>query len=124
MDKIANMLTQLRNGSQRGKTVIKVEQSRTVGSILEVLEREGFIGSYEEKDRDYEVTLLYEDGKSLLTQLTRISKCGCRKYFGWKDLKLIRGGRGIGIVSTPLGIMSTDDAREKKVGGEYICKVW
>lgn len=124
MDKIANMLTQLRNGKQCGKDVIEVSKSRTVGSILEVLKDEGFIGDYKEKDGEYKVSLLYDDGNSVITQLKRVSKSGCRKYVGWKELRAVMGGRGIGIISTPFGIMSLDDARRKKAGGEYICKVW
>lgn len=124
MDKIANMLTQLRNGKQCGKDMIEVSKSRTVGSILKVLKEEGFIGDYKEKDDKYEVSLLYDNDNSVITQLTRVSKSGCRKYVGWKDLRYVMGGRGIGIVSTSLGIMSIEDARRKKIGGEYICKVW
>jgi len=118
------MLTQLRNGSMRMKDTVEVRKTRTVGSILKILNEEGFIGKYTEKDRVYKVKLIYDNGKSAMTRLEKISKSGYRKYFGWKDLKYVMGGRGIGIVSTTQGIMSIENARKKKIGGEYICKIW
>jgi small subunit ribosomal protein S8 len=56
--------------------------------------------------------------------MIKVSKGGLRKYVGWRDLKPVLRGRGIGIISTSKGIMSVEEAMDNKVGGEYICKIW
>jgi len=124
MDTVANMLTQLRNGSDKRLDVVEVSGSKTVGSILKILNEEGFVGDFEENGRKYSVKLLYEGNDPVLSKLERVSKSGRRVYTGWKELKPVMGGRGIGILSTPDGVMTIESARKKKVGGEYICKIW
>ena len=124
MDLIADALTRIKNGVKVEKDVVSLRKTKMVTSLMGIMKREGFIADYEEQDELLNVTLLYDDGKSAITDLTRVSRGGQRVYVGVGDLKPVFGGRGIGIISTSQGIMTVAEAREKQVGGEYICKVW
>jgi small subunit ribosomal protein S8 len=125
MDPVANMLTQLRNESirKRPDTEITVK-GKVIRGILEILERERFIEDFEEDDDKFTVRFRYRNGQPVLNELRKISKGGLRKYVGWRELRPVLRGRGIGIISTSKGILTVEEARDQKVGGEYICKIW
>ncbi len=124
MDPIANMLTQLRNSSITGKNEVRVYKGKVIKGILEILAREGFIDGFEEEDKKFVVKLRYRNDEPVLNKLQKVSKGGVRKYVGWKELRPVLRGRGIGIISTSQGILTIEEAMDKKVGGEYICKIW
>ena len=54
----------------------------------------------------------------------RISKPGRRIYSRIADLPRSYNGLGISILSTPRGVMSDNEARVAKVGGEVLCRVF
>ena len=56
--------------------------------------------------------------------MKRISKPGLRKYVNYKEIPKVLNGKGIAIISTPQGVLSGDDAKKSKVGGEYLCEIW
>lgn len=124
MDKIANMLTKIRNAIKIGKKEVSVEKSKIVFAILEILKKESLIAGFSEEDGEYIVDLSYEDGDPVITDLKRVSKLGRRVYVNHSHIKPVMGGRGVGIISTSQGLMTALDARSKKLGGEYICQIW
>ncbi|MEA3357449.1 MAG: 30S ribosomal protein S8 [Patescibacteria group bacterium] len=124
MDQVANALTKLRNISMVGKPEVSLRKSRIVENVMRVLEAEGFIKKCTVKDSEIVVEVLYDHQKPVLTSIKKVSKGGQRKYVSWRQLKPVMNGRGIGIISTSSGVMSSEEAKLKKLGGEYICKVW
>ena len=87
----------------------------------------GFLKSVEKVEDgrgDLKIILKYQDGRPVLTSLTRISKPGRRIYIGKEDLKTVRNGLGISILSTSQGIMDGREAKKKNIGGELICEVY
>ena len=70
------------------------------------------------------VDLKYHNGIPVIKEIKRISKPGRRIYTKAESIPKIQSGLGIAIVSTSMGIMSDNDARQKKIGGEIICKVF
>lgn len=128
-DPIADMLTIIRNGSFAKKEIVEVKNSRVSEDILKILKREHFIGNYkllkDSKQGMLRVYLQYaKSGSPALLGLRRISKPGLRIYKKADELPKVYGGLGIAIISTSGGIMSGDDARAKKIGGEVLCYVW
>ena len=53
-----------------------------------------------------------------------MSKPGRRVYSSIKDLKPVKNGQGISLLSTPKGVMSDNNARDNNVGGEVLCRVY
>ena len=96
---------------------------------MEVLKREGLIDGFEvaedaNKRPAIRVGLkYYTSGKPLITRAERVSKPGCRKYFEMEALPKVSSGLGIAIVSTSKGIMTDQEARKSRVGGEVIALI-
>jgi len=67
---------------------------------------------------------LYEGRKPKVWQIKRVSKLGLRVYTKSKNIKKLKGGRGIVIISTPNGVMTGSEAKAKNLGGEIICQIW
>ena len=128
-DPIGDLLTRSRNGQLRGKTKIVSPNSRLRAALLDVLQTEGYIRGYAElefKDgiRQLEIELKYHEGRPVIRELKRVSTPGRRVYASVKELKPHRQGLGVSIVSTPQGVMTDSNAREKNVGGEVLCQVF
>ena len=128
-DPIGDLLTRIRNGQMRGMAKIKSPNSRQRVRVLDVLQSEGYIRGYAEvefKDgqRELEIELKYHEGRPVIRELKRVSTPGRRVYASVRDLRPHRSGLGLSIVSTPQGVMTDTNAREKNVGGEVICRVF
>jgi small subunit ribosomal protein S8 len=68
---------------------------------------------------------LYDNNEQpKISGVKRVSKQSKRVYLGVKDLKSVRNSYGKAIVSTPRGIMTGDDAKQAKVGGELLFQIW
>ena len=128
-DKIADMLTRIRNANQmKYETVVVIGTKRTLG-IAEILKREGYIADYslEEKVTGNELTLTlkYGDKKErVITGLKRISKSGLRVYAKANEIPRVLNGLGIAIISTSKGLMTDKEAREAQLGGEVLAYIW
>jgi small subunit ribosomal protein S8 len=106
-----------------------MNSSKMLISIADILKQEGFISDYSveevESNNILTVTLKYSlTGIPAITDLIRVSKPGIRKYRGYKEIKTVRNGMGISILSTPNGVITGKDAITQKVGGEYLCDIW
>jgi len=97
-------------------------------NIAEVLEKSKFVkkvGKHGRKEkRVIEITLKYESGVPVISGLKKISKGGQRIYNKYSEIKKVKGGYGIAIISTSKGLMTDKDAKKQKIGGEVICQVW
>ncbi len=128
-DKIADMLTRIRNANQlKYDTVVVLGTKMTLG-IAEILKREGYIADYVyEKHANGDtmtLTLKYGDRKErVITGLKRISKSGLRVYAKSSEIPYVLNGLGIAIISTSKGLMTDKEARQAKLGGEVLAYIW
>lgn len=128
-DPIADLLTRIRNGLHSRRSKVQVPASRVKEQMLAVLEQEGFILGYRRLDDSkqgvLEVDLKYQSsGEPVIKGLRRVSKPSLRVYKGTGDVKQVRTGLGISIMTTSRGIMTNKQARKEHVGGEVLCEVW
>ncbi|MDQ6953970.1 MAG: 30S ribosomal protein S8 [Mariprofundaceae bacterium] len=128
-DRIADMLTRIRNAQQVGIEKIELPASNTLLSMAEILRDEGYIAAakaYNFKGHRYlRLTLRYDDeGQAVIREIKRISKPGRRVYSNADTLPRVRSGYGIAVVSTSRGIMTDKKARAEHVGGEVLCTVF
>ncbi|MDQ7010800.1 MAG: 30S ribosomal protein S8 [Mariprofundaceae bacterium] len=129
MDRIADMLTRIRNAQLAGIEKIELPASNNLQAIADILKEEGYIAAvkaYNHKGHRYlRLTLRYdEDGNAVIRELRRVSKPGRRVYAGAEELPRVKNGYGVAIVSTSKGIMSDKKARSAHVGGEVLCTVF
>jgi small subunit ribosomal protein S8 len=129
-DPISDMLTRVRNAAMARAHVVEMPMSKMKFAIAKILESRGYLTAVEtvtDKNTSREVlrlTLAYAEGMPIVSDLKRISKPGRRVYIKADDLRPVRSGYGVSIVSTPNGLMTGDDARKRRLGGELICEVY
>jgi small subunit ribosomal protein S8 len=128
-DKIADMLTRIRNANSMGYTDVTVPASKMKIEIARILKEEGFIKDYkvvgEGAQKNIELTLKYGNKKErVITGLKRISKPGLKVYVKYDEIPKVLNGLGIAIISTSKGIMTDKEARKQNVGGEVLAYIW
>ena len=129
IDPIGDMITRIRNAQMRTLNKVTIPSSKFRAKILDVLKQEGYISNYKvSSDQGNKsslvVDLKYSNGSPVIKEIKRVSKPGRRIYARATSIPKIQNGLGLAIVSTSIGIMSDNDARVKKVGGEIICRVF
>ncbi len=126
-DPLADMLTRIRNGQQVGKTAVAMPSSKLKANVARILKEEGYIEDYSVSEGalpELTVTLKYFEGKPVIVALDRTSRPGLRCYAGKDKLPSVRGGLGVAIVSTSVGLLTDRAARKAGVGGEVLCTVF
>ena len=96
-------------------------------AVAQVLEQEGYITSIDkkaQKDGVLMLNLAYKNGAPVVQGVKRISKPSRRMYVGVHDIKPVKRGYGLLVLSTPAGILSGKQARAKNVGGEALFEIW
>lgn len=128
MDTIADMLTSIRNAQAVHKEIVRIPFSKIKLEIAKILEKEGFTNKTERKGKKIkkfiEITLKYEGKEPAISGLKKVSKPGQRIYVGAQEIRPVRSGYGISIVSTSKGLMAGKEARRQNLGGEIMCKIW
>jgi small subunit ribosomal protein S8 len=129
MDPVSDLLTRIRNAHLAKHDRVDVPTSKLKAEICRILQEEGFIRNFRQMDGQpvgvLRIFLEYdENGSPAISHLRRISKPGRRVYRGAGQIRPVLGGRGLGVVSTNLGLLSDRQARERSVGGEVLCEIW
>jgi small subunit ribosomal protein S8 len=128
-DPIADYLTRIRNAASVQKKTVDIPFSKFKLAITDIMKKTGFINDYsvidlENSRRMLSIKLKYYKGENAITGLQRVSKPGIRRYVKYSDLPRVKNGLGVVIVSTSKGLMTEKQAKELKIGGEVICKIW
>lgn len=128
-DPIADFLTQVRNAIGARKDTVTLPSSKTKRRIAEIFKERGFIQQVVEEDQKPQAILklfLRYDGdkQSRIRHIQRVSRPGRRVYRGYKEIHSSLRGLGLKVLSTPIGVISDREARQKKVGGEILCEIW
>ncbi|HKV11441.1 MAG TPA: 30S ribosomal protein S8 [Thermoanaerobaculia bacterium] len=128
-DPISDLLARIRNAQLAKHDRLDVPASRLKLEVVKLLKDEGFIKNFREVEDTpvgkIRVFLRYSaEGMPAISHLEKISKPGRRVYRKAEELKPVRNGLGIGIISTSQGLLTDAQARERRVGGELLCEVW
>jgi small subunit ribosomal protein S8 len=129
MDKIANMIITMKNASMVSKETVVVPFSNIKYAIAQCLKEQGFIVNVSKKTEKnnvpvLEIQLAYTPEGPKIHDVKRMSKQSRRMYSGAKELRPVKNGHGITVLSTPKGILSDKQARKEMVGGEVLFTMW
>jgi small subunit ribosomal protein S8 len=135
MDPISNMLTSVRNASAKRKERVDVPFSNIKANIVKVLKDEGFISNYKVLDPKTDKTLdrrgvirialkYTQNKKPVIIGVRRSSRPGLRIYRPYTEIPRVRAAFGVTIISTSKGILTGEQAKKERVGGEVLCQVW
>ncbi len=129
MDPIADMFTKIRNSQAVKKETVVIPHSKLKAEIAKVLLRSNYIKEINKRGKknkkNLELALVYDEtGKGAISHIGRVSKPSRRVYLALKEIKSVRGGYGIMILSTAKGLLTDKEAVKEKVGGEAIGEIW
>lgn len=128
-DPITDMLNRIRNAQAVRHQTVEISYSNLLKNLAEILVRGGFLSKLEKRRKKEKkiirVYLRYDSRNTpAISGLKRISKPSQRIYKKAKEIRKVREGYGIAIISTSQGLMTDKEARKKKLGGEILCEVW
>lgn len=129
-DPIADYLTRLRNAQMARHRIVEIPASNLKKKITEILYEKGYILKYKfEEDNKQgliKIALKYdgETKEPAIRSLERVSRPGLRQYAKPADLKKVKNGLGVSIISTSRGVMTDKEARADNIGGEVLCNIW
>jgi small subunit ribosomal protein S8 len=122
------MLTRIRNAIAVRKSEVSLPHSKIKESVARLLKDSNFVDNVSVSDapigKTLTVTINNGDSNARITEIVRLSKPGRRYYVSSREIPTVKRGRGVVIVSTSKGLMTGEQAKDQKVGGELICKVY
>jgi len=127
-DPIADYLTRIRNAVAAKHRMVEVPASNMKKDLTKILFEKGYILNYKFEEANYgtiKIALKYHPVTKMpaISNITRVSTPGLRKYTGADKLPRVMNGLGIAILSTSHGVITDKEARKLGVGGEVICYV-
>lgn len=124
-DPISDLLSRIRNAQLASQREVMVPYSKLKHRLIQVLEREGWVAGLTvlEQQRQLKVLLKYDGGQPVMRHLRRISTPGRRVYASRHELPQVMQGLGTAVISTSQGLMTSQEARKAKLGGEIVCEV-
>ena len=127
-DRISNLLSAVKNASMAGNTCLETVYFRQGKEILDILKDHGLVKDiklFKQEGSGFKgihIDLTEQDGVVRKLELERLSKPGRRVYGQYENFLRVKAGLGVLVVSTSRGVMSGEQAKKKKLGGELICK--
>lgn len=127
-DPVADLLARIRNAIAVGKSDIVVPSSKLKATVAEQLKKAGYLAAVKVVEAtprpNLVITINDADEAVKITEIQRVSKPGQRVYAKADEIPRIKNGRGIVLVSTSQGVMTGDQAKKARLGGEVLCKVY
>jgi small subunit ribosomal protein S8 len=127
-DPIADLLTRIRNAAQVGKSEVRVPASKLKTTVAKQLQAAGYLADVKveaAKPRDELVITIAKPGENCaINEITRLSKPGRRMYVGVDEIPRVKSGRGIVLISTSKGVITGQEAKKQRLGGELLLKVY
>lgn len=124
MDSIADMLTRIRNAQKAGHKTVVVPLSNLKFEIAKILKKENYLEDFKKYGKGgkkvLEINLKYP---AAISEIKRISKPGLRIYVGARQVKNVKSGYGISVISTPKGLMTSKEALNSRLGGEVLLEI-
>ena len=127
-DQIADLITRIRNAIMVGKTEIYAPTSKLKVAVVEGLKKANYIDSYEvlagTPRSTLKVVINAAGSAPRINAIKKVSKPGRRIYTGADDIPTVKSGRGIVLLSTSKGVMSGQEAKKQRLGGEILVEVY
>ena len=126
---VSDLVARIKNGYLANKASISSPVSRLRENILKILKEEGYILNYSKVKQEgsfekFDIHLKYHYSAPVVDEIAVVSKPGRRVYCGSNDIPLVKNGLGMVVMSTSKGVIADHDARNQKLGGEILLKIF
>ncbi len=122
------MLTRIRNAIAVRQYTVTLPHSGVKEKIASLLKSSNYISGVTVSGEGVQKNLVLEivgaDSAPRITEIKRVSSPGRRVYANAKEIPVVKGGRGIVIVSTSKGMMFGHEAKAQNLGGEVVCTIY
>jgi len=123
-----DLITRIKNAQAVKKESLKLPFSNMDLAVAEILARRGYLDDAQKKGRlpkrVIEIKLKYENGRGVITGVKIVSRPSRRIYAGYQELRPVRQGYGLGVISTSKGVMTYKEASQQKLGGQRLFEIW
>ncbi|MCX6788573.1 MAG: 30S ribosomal protein S8 [Candidatus Jorgensenbacteria bacterium] len=120
-----DLLIKIKNAEAAEKYTLKTRYTKMDNAVTEILTRYGFVKSFDVKGKSYKKVIELElNEKHPIKGIKFLSKPSLRRYGGYDEFRRVKSGHGLLVVSTSKGVMSGDEAKKEKVGGQLLFQVW
>ncbi len=128
-DPVGDFIIQLKNAGMVRKSTVSIPYSKLKAAIADKLVEAGFVTAADKHGKKVkktlDISLKYDaQGAHQIQGVQRVSKPGRRLYLSVAEIFPVKFGRGKRILSTPAGILTGEEAKEKNVGGEELFIIW
>ena len=127
-DTVADLIIRIKNAGLSGIEIVELPYSKLSYEIANKLQQHSFVKNVDKRGsgvkKSLKIELNYTGDRHKIRDVKRISKPGCRVYMKMKDINPVRRGTGTVILSTPKGILTGEEARKDRVGGEALFSIW
>lgn len=127
-DPIADFINRIKTAQMAGLSSVSIPFSKVKYEIATLLQKEGYVEGAAKRGKKVkkfiDLSLKYENGKPEVRGVKRISKPSRRVYIKSSEIRPVKFGHGLMVISTPKGLLSDKDARKEKVGGEALFSIW
>jgi small subunit ribosomal protein S8 len=131
-DPLADMFTRIRNANERYHAEVSMYSSHLKEQVARLLKEQGYLEDVQVKEEEGSKRILtlklkYKGKRGrerVIHGLQRVSRPGRRIYVGVDEIPQVMGGLGVAILSTSQGILSGQEAKSRRIGGEVLCQVW
>lgn len=124
----SDLLARIKNAGMAKKESVQMPFSGFDFEVARVLQEKGFLANVEKRNLGkksvLQITLKYRGEEPAISGFKIMSKPSRRLYARYRDLRPVKRGYGVLVLSTPEGVLTDKEARKKKVGGEYLLEVW
>ena len=127
---VHDLLIRIKNAYMARRTTVGgVVYSKFKANILDLLKQYGFVKDFSIQGTDSKKEISIELKKVVnpvndIPSVKFYSRPSRPWYVGYKDLKSVAGGKGLGIISTNQGLLPVHVAKQKKLGGELIAEIY
>lgn len=127
-DPIADLLTRIRNAAKVGQSEVRLPASKLKVTVAKQLQAAGYLADVaveSAKPRDVLVVTINKPGEnSTINEIDRVSTPGRRVYVGVDEIPRVKSGRGMVLISTSKGVITGQEAKKQRLGGELLLKVY
>ena len=124
-----DLLVKIRNAEQARRKFLRIPYSRMDFAIAKILIEAAYLKDAKKRVvgkksfLDIELPPEYNDYK-VIENFKFVSKPSRRVYVGYRSIRPARQGYGLAVVSTSSGVMTSREAKKRKLGGEYLFEIW
>lgn len=126
-DPVSDLFIRIKNAKKAGHQTVRVPYSFYKHEIIKALERSGFVGEAMRKGKRIkkllEIPLIERQGAPAFSDVALLSKPSRRLFVSSRSLPRPQRG-GVVLMTTSRGVMTSEEARKQKIGGQVIAEVW